>query len=36
MAHRKMHLGQPTLPRSNRQYVPPLMLAKGRGCTKDF
>ncbi|KAL2930938.1 Proteasome subunit alpha 2 [Bienertia sinuspersici] len=24
----------PTLPRSNRQYVPPLMLAKGRGTTK--
>ncbi|KAL2906005.1 Autophagy-related protein 11, partial [Bienertia sinuspersici] len=26
-----MHTSQPTLPRSNRQYVPPLMLARGRG-----
>ncbi|KAL2901661.1 Autonomous transposable element EN-1 mosaic protein, partial [Bienertia sinuspersici] len=26
-----MHTSQPTLPRSNRQYVPPLMLAMGRG-----
>lgn len=31
MIHHKMHSSQPTLPRSNRQYVPPLMLAKGRG-----
>ncbi|KAL2935404.1 UDP-N-acetylglucosamine--N-acetylmuramyl-(pentapeptide) pyrophosphoryl-undecaprenol N-acetylglucosamine transferase [Bienertia sinuspersici] len=26
-----MHTSQPTLPRSNRQYVSPLMLARGRG-----
>ncbi|KAL2903846.1 Biodegradative arginine decarboxylase, partial [Bienertia sinuspersici] len=26
-----MHTSQPTLPRSNRQYVPPLMVARGRG-----